>query len=236
MLQDMQDRLDALPPERSHRQFFLGTYLRTTRAVGDAVETGRFQDPTWVVRWDVAFADLYLTAHDADADGRRVPRPWRLAFAADRGLPALRHILLGINAHVNYDLPQAMLAVISPADFLDATLLDRRRFDHARIDDVLASRVAAEDSEIATARSLTDRLLGPLNRIASRRFLREAREKVWLNVEQLHSARLQGPEAYRRRLSELEVLSAAKVADLLAPGQVLLRLAVAGFGVVLPPA
>ena len=118
---------------------------------------------------------------------------------------------------MNYDLPQAMLAVISPADFLDATLLDRRRFDHARIDDVLASRVAAEDSEIATARSLTDRLLGPLNRIASRRFLREAREKVWLNVDQLHSARLQGPEAYRRRLSELEVLSAAKVADLLAP-------------------
>ena len=79
MLQDMQDRLDALPPERSHRQFFLGTYVRTTRAVGDAVETGRFQDPTWVVRWDVAFADLYLTAHDADTDGRRVPRPggWR---------------------------------------------------------------------------------------------------------------------------------------------------------------
>ena len=37
------------------------------------------------------------------------------------------------------------------------------------------------------------------------------------------------------RLGELEVLSAAKIADLLAPGQVLLRLAVAGFGVVLPP-
>ncbi len=37
------------------------------------------------------------------------------------------------------------------------------------------------------------------------------------------------------RLAELEVLSAARVADLLAPGQVLLRLAVAGFGVTLPP-
>jgi hypothetical protein len=235
VLHEMQDRLDALPPARSHRQFFLGTYLRTTRAVGDAVQTGRFLDPAWVVRWDVAFAELYLTAHDADSEGRRVPRPWRLAFAADPGLPALRHILLGINAHVNYDLPQAMLAVISPADFLDTGLLDRRRRDHAKIDEVLASRVAAEDAEITSARSLTDRVLGPLNRIASKRFLREAREKVWLNVEQLHSARVQGPEAYRQRLSELEVLSAAKVADLLAPGQVLLRLAVAGFGVVLPP-
>ena len=42
-------------------------------------------------------------------------------------------------------------------------------------------------------------------------------------------------DAYRLRLAELELLSAARIADLLAPGQVILRLAVAGFGVVLPP-
>ena len=52
---------------------------------------------------------------------------------------------------------------------------------------------------------------------------------------ELQAARLAGPTPYDARLAELEVLSAAKVADLLAPGQVLLRLAVAGFGVVLPP-
>ena len=34
---------------------------------------------------------------------------------------------------------------------------------------------------------------------------------------------------------ELEVLSAARIGDLVVPGQVLLRLAVAGFGVTLPP-
>jgi hypothetical protein len=75
-----------------------------------------------------------------------------------------------------------------------------------------------------------------LNRAASRRFLREARLKVWENTEALQAARLAGPAAYANRLGELEVLSAARVADLLAPGQVLLRLAVAGFGVRLPPA
>jgi hypothetical protein len=78
-------------------------------------------------------------------------------------------------------------------------------------------------------------LLGPLNRRASRRFLAEARANVWHNTEHLQRARLEGPQAYRRRLAELEVLSAAKIADLLAPGQVLLRLAVSGFGVSLPP-
>jgi hypothetical protein len=41
--------------------------------------------------------------------------------------------------------------------------------------------------------------------------------------------------AYRERLAELERLATARVADLAAPGPVLLRLAARGFGVTLPP-
>jgi hypothetical protein len=188
-----------------------------------------------VERWDVVFAEYYLRAHDADLAGHEVPRPWRVAFGAQPDLPGLRHVLLGINAHVNYDLPQALLDMIPPDDFDDPVVLARRRRDHERIDAVLASRVGAEDDELAAEQTLLDKLLRPLNRSGSKRFLREARQKVWHNVGELNAARVSGDAAYRRRLGELEVLSAARVADLLAPGQVLLRLSVAGFGVVLPP-
>jgi hypothetical protein len=189
-----------------------------------------------VERWDVAFAELYVVALDAHLSGGIPSRPWRLAFEAPPDLPALRHVLLGINAHVNYDLPQALLAVISDDDFADAGLMASRRRDHERIDGVLSSRVAAEDAELAVhGRTLTDRLLQPLNRVSSKRFLRESRVKVWHNTGELQTARVAGPTAYDVRLGELEVLSAARIADLLAPGQVLLRLAVAGFGVTLPP-
>ncbi|HWD81789.1 MAG TPA: DUF5995 family protein [Kribbella sp.] len=227
----MQDRLDALPPELAHRRFFLSTYLRTTQAVGRAIGKARFEDPAWVELWDVKFAELYLQA----LDGAVPPRPWRLAFDAPAELPALAHVLLGINAHMNYDLPQALLAVISDDDFLDKQLMDRRRRDHERIDGVLAERVRAEDDELAasSAKSLLDRVLTPLNRLSSQRFLRESRQKVWHNTVELQQARLDG--YYDKRLAELEVLSAAKVADLLRPGQVLLRLAITGFGVTLPP-
>jgi Family of unknown function (DUF5995) len=231
----MQDRLDRLPASKQHRAAFLGTYLRTTVAVGKAVDDAAFEDPDWVERWDAVFAELYLQAHDADLAGEVVPRPWRLAFDAPAELPALRHVLLGINAHVNYDLPQAMLAVISPDDFTDSVLITRRQRDHERIDAVLAGRVAAEDDQLSAEQTLLDRVLRPFNRLASKRFLREARQKVWHNVGELHAARLIGDSAYQKRLGELEVLSAARIADLLAPGQVLLRLSVAGFGVVLPP-
>jgi Family of unknown function (DUF5995) len=233
----MQVRLDGLAPEHAHLREFLGTYQRTTLAVGKAVDAGDFEDPEWVERWDVVFAELYVTALDAHLSGGTPTRPWRLAFDAPPDLPALRHVLLGINAHVNFDLPQALLAVISDADFTDAALMASRRRDHERIDTVLARRVAAEDVQLsAQGKSLTDRVLQPLNRLSSKRFLRESRMKVWHNTGELQAARLQGRTAYDARLGELEVLSAARIADLLAPGQVLLRLAVAGFGVTLPPA
>jgi Family of unknown function (DUF5995) len=233
VLDDMRERLDALPAD-DVRRHFLGTYLRTTAAVGQALDRGVFEDPGWVEEWDVVFARLYIDAHDASLSGGPMARPWRLAFSASAQLHPLRHVLLGVNAHVNYDLPQALLSVITVEDFGDAKLLDRRRRDHENIDGVLASRVAAEDNELPVG-SLSDRLLTPLNRLASKRFLREARQKVWHNTYELHTARVAGPDAYRVRLAELELLSSAKIADLLAPGQVLLRLAVAGFGVTLPP-
>lgn len=233
----MRSRLTSVDPSRAGEREFLETYLRTTQAIAAAARSSVFEDPGWVEAWDVEFARLYLDALDAHLAGRPVPRPWRMAFAAADSLPPVRHVLLGINAHINYDLPQALLAVIDDAGFADAEVLGRRHRDHERIDAILAARVAAEDVQLSahSARTLLDRGLRPVNRIAARRFLLEARTKVWHNTVELQQARLAGPGVLAGRLAELEVLSAARINDLLAPRQVLLRLAIAGFGVLLPP-
>ena len=139
-----------------------------------------------------------------------------------------------MNAHINADLPQALLAVISEADFAEVALMESRRRDHERIDEILLSRVGSEDDELGGRRSVLDRVLVPLNRAATGRFLREGQRKVWHNTRELPAARLAGPQVYAARLAELESLAAARVQDLLAPGQVVLRLAVRGFGVALP--
>jgi hypothetical protein len=234
----MEALLGPMQAARDPRRFFHATYLRTTRAVRDALRAGLFSDPDWVERWDVAFAELYLDALHADSAGAGgpVPGPWAIAFRTGRerpDAPALRHVLLGMNAHINYDLPQALLAVISGPEFADPALLARRQADHQRIDEVLSQRVGAEDAELAdaTPRSAVDAALAPLNQAASRRFLREARAKVWDNTIELNAARSLGADAYAERLGDLEALSAARVAELVRPGQVLLRLAVHGFGV-----
>ena len=229
--------LESLQATGDQRRYFHATYQRTTVAVAEELKRGGFTDTEWVERWDVAFADLYLDALQAALAGRRPTRPWEIAFSAPERLPPLRHVLLGMNAHINYDLPQALLAVITDEQFDDAELIARRESDHRAIDAVLASRVAAEDDELASVSgpgTLLDRLLQPLNRLATQRFLREAREKVWANAIVLSRARRQGPEAYAGVLAQLEELSAAKVVALQAPGQVVLKLAATGFGVRLP--
>jgi hypothetical protein len=233
----MEELLRHLESGREPGRYFLGTYLRTTRAVGAALDRGVFEDPDWVAAWDVDFAVLYLDALEAyrkDADS--VAAPWRLAFGAHTGLRPEAHVLLGMNAHINFDLPQSLIGMIPPEDFTSPALLDLRRRDHERIDEVLASRVAEEDVALQRAggrRTPLDRVLAPANRQASRLFLRESRRKVWANTRALHAARLQGAAAYAARLAELEEASAARVRDLRRPGPVLLRLAVRGFGVTL---
>jgi len=230
----MEASLEPLRAAGDQRRYFHATYLRTTIAVADRIRDGGFDDPGWVERWDVAFADLYLDALQDGLAGRRPPGPWAVAFGAPADLPPVRHVLLGMNAHINYDLPQALLAVITDEEFADPVLLARRESDHRAIDEVLASRVGAEGDELAGISgpaSALDRLLAPLNRRATRRFLREAREKVWANAVALSQARASGPQAYASARDRLAELSAAKVTALQAPGQVLLRLAATGFGV-----
>ncbi|MGY1701955.1 DUF5995 family protein [Geodermatophilus sp. SYSU D00766] len=238
LIDRMQRLLDGLAAEGDPARHFLGTYLRTTQAVGAAIDAGRFEDPDWVTDWDVDFAGLYLDALEAHRrDPATAPAPWRAAFGTGEGTRPEGHVLLGMNAHINYDLPRSLVRVIGPADFADPPLLDSRRRDHECIDEVLVGRVGEEDRALAaegSRRTLLDRVMGGANRTAVRVVLRESRRKVWSNTLALHAARLQGADAYARREAQLEAVSAARVADLRRSGPVLLRLAVRGFGVLLP--
>src|SRR5579859_380377 len=221
-----------LVEHNDEKRHFHGVYYRNTIAVKADMERGGFLDPAWVERWDVVFANLYLDALERWNRGEQSSGPWRVAFQAakDPSIPPLRHVLVGLNAHLNYDLPQAFLAVVTDDDFDQPAVLGKRERDFQHIDDIVVARVKEEEFELKKVeepgdRTLIDRIFTPFNRIASKRFLKEARAKVWRNTAELSRARRRGPEAYARRLQQLEDLSKAKVENLLAPGQVLLRLA-----------
>ena len=238
----MEEIGERLIAESDERQHFHGAYLRSTKAVMKDAEAGRFVDPAWAERWGLAFAELYMDAFDAWERGDDSSGPWRVAFEAskDPSITPLRHALLGINAHINYDLPQALLAVITDDEFDDDEVLARRSADHAHVDSILVARVPEEDKRMAAVeepgdRTIIDNLMQPFNRAGTRRFLKEGRQKVWRNTRLLSAARRQGPDVYAEELANLAALCQERVADLITPRYVIIRLARLGFGVVLPP-
>jgi Family of unknown function (DUF5995) len=235
LISHMEALLESMEREADPKRHFLATYLRMTRAVSDELTSGKFLDPAWVERWDIFFAELYLNALEAWNANGTLAEPWRVAFAADTDLPVLRQVLLGMNAHINYDLPLSLLSVIDDEEFADPEVVAKRNRDHTHIDRVLLGRVGAEDEAITAAhggKTTYERLKAPLERRATGHFLREARAKVWANTRLMAAARARGDTAAFERLrGELARRSAAKLDELARTPEVLLYLWIRGFGV-----
>lgn len=112
---------------------FARAYLRMTLEEITRLADGTFADPAWMAGFAVAFARKY---RDALLDPAARPGPWAVAFdtAAQGQRRAIRALLLGINAHMSYDLPLTLV---------DGVLDDRdlRHGDYHRVNAVLAAAV-----------------------------------------------------------------------------------------------
>jgi hypothetical protein len=124
---------DQLAAGCDHLAAFSLAYLRTTQQYRvAAARPGFFADPTYVNVEDAAFAAYYFRARDdwTAGDTAAVPPAWQIAFtaAAGRRVSGLGDLLLGMNAHINRDLPLvlASLGLVSP----DGT---SRKADHDKV-------------------------------------------------------------------------------------------------------
>lgn len=136
-INEMDKRLDPLASSCDHDAVFGLAYLRTTETYLETARTpGFYDDPRFVNHEDVTFAAAYYSAYDSWRAGRldRVPPAWRIAFEAgrDRRVSGNGDLLLGINAHVNRDLPFVLAAIGLTAP--DGT---SRKRDHDQINRML---------------------------------------------------------------------------------------------------
>ena len=90
--------------------YFPALYARVTRRVIDEGTAGAFADADRMASFVTGFAARYL---DVGRDRGAAPGCWRAAFdvAGDGDLLIVQQLLLAINAHVNFDLPQVVVAV-----------------------------------------------------------------------------------------------------------------------------
>jgi hypothetical protein len=128
--------LERLFRERNDRRaVFLTVYARVTEEVAADIDRGEFENPEWVADYLVTFADFYRRALLNFETGAvdSLPSAWRLFFRATGTDDALvvQSALLGINAHVNYDLALALQTVGVDRDRA------KKYKDHRRINEIL---------------------------------------------------------------------------------------------------
>lgn len=95
--------------------YFPAMYARVTQEVERAALSGRFGDAGRMAQFAEAFAAWYLRPRSGVPP---VPGSWQATWdvATDGRLLIVQHLLLGINAHVNHDLPQVVVELAAGDD------------------------------------------------------------------------------------------------------------------------
>jgi hypothetical protein len=192
VIKEMYDRWRPLDRKCDHRAVFALTYLRTTEEFARTVKRDPdfFSDPRWVNNEDAVFAELYFRAYDRYVDGQKVPAAWRIAFEAAKSPNVIGSgdLLLGMNAHINRDLPYTLAHV-----GLTRPNGKSRKPDHDKVNEFL-ERVADPLQEELARRydpmfETTDGGPSPFDELAVLQTVRGYRENAWRNAERLIEAR-----------------------------------------------
>jgi hypothetical protein len=205
-----------------HRVVFLHCYLLMTNNMLAAIQRQEFHDSAWVDKLLHIFAGYYFTALDAyELDPSTASPVWQLAFEAARhpGTLALQHLLLGVNAHINYDLILALVDILAPEwDGLTEDQRLRRYQDHCRVNQVIGNTVDAVEQEVLDPEMpiirIVDTLMGHLDEAMISDLLGHWREIVWHHVTRL--LEIQEPDERARLVKhyEKEVLEIGEIIQL----------------------
>ncbi|MGB9455975.1 MAG: DUF5995 family protein [Bryobacteraceae bacterium] len=111
VLQTLQN-IGATCADADGLRWFNWLYLQVTQAVEVRVSAGGFTDPAWLSQLDVQFAGLYFSALRSWLSGEATSACWRVLFdsRSNGAIARIQFAIAGINAHINHDLPEAIVA------------------------------------------------------------------------------------------------------------------------------
>ncbi len=207
---------------------FTRLYLAVTRGVEQRLAGVAFADPAFLARLDVAFADLFFAAFQAYAgDPARAPRAWVPLFEARsrRGIAPLQFAFAGMNAHINRDLPVALVATCRE---LGVSLEEGspQHADFERINGLLAAVEAEVKRDYLTGwLRAVDRLVHRVHRIddvIAMWNISRARDAAWTNAGALWALR-DSPDLSNDYLATLDRMVGLAGRGLLVPADTALQ-------------
>lgn len=104
--------IDAVCIDGDGLKWFNRLYFQVTQAVENRVNGGGFADPAWLSLLDVEFAKLYFSALSGFLVNNKCSGCWYAMFSVrgDTRIARIQFALAGVNAHINHDLPAAIVA------------------------------------------------------------------------------------------------------------------------------
>jgi len=172
-------------------KWFNWLYLQVTQAVEARVGAGGFTDPAWLAQLDVQFARFYFSALKSSLSGEATPACWQGLFdSRSQGAVArIQFAFAGINAHINHDLPEAIVATCQ----VTGTTPDRggaHYGDYTALNSTLGGLI--ESAKVTLNVRLPGEALPPVPHLEdtiAAWSVSAARESAWQNAEHLWQLR-----------------------------------------------
>ena len=188
------DRLRAIEfgsPPANGVACFARLYREVTEGVNAELEHRSVADARFIAELDVCFAGLFFSAHDAyhHKPGSEPPA-WRPLFAGQsaHGVAPLQFALAGMNAHINRDLPVALVTTCR-ARSLDLSESTPEHADFVRVNTLLAQvEQRVKRSYVTGWLGAVDRLVHRVHRIddvVAMWDVARARDAAWTNAQAL---------------------------------------------------
>jgi hypothetical protein len=186
--------VDALPPSDGIRSFSR-LYQAVTDEVRRSLGQSTFHDPAFMDRLDANFANLYFDAIKLFLDGSpQTPRAWYPLFAA-RSEPknALQFAFAGMNAHINRDLPVALVKTFDAAG-IELSRATPQYADYCAINPLLAQVETRIKTEFLTGPIAdVDHVFGKVDDVVANFSIVEARAGAWSQGEAFWALRNDKP-------------------------------------------
>jgi uncharacterized protein DUF5995 len=203
-LTELQILLERVPPLLCSNPLadFNKLYLRITTSVLERLYEGRFADPAFLSRLDVEFAARYFEALRHWSEGASCcPRVWSVLFRRICG-PDCRPLpsaAAGVNAHINFDLP---FALVTTFDHLGTDPLDDgdQHLDYLQINDIFAEAIPElRRGYLDRWQLLIDTMNGDLDDWWQGEMVEYTRNVAWRNAQRLWAVRHDLPATAKER-------------------------------------
>jgi Family of unknown function (DUF5995) len=205
-------------------------YIDTTTGVAERLTAGEFAAPAFICALDVQFALRYLAAVRGMAlDATAVPRSWQIVLDPREDASLMARTAAGVNAHINFDLPFALLAALraatvfpaGPREFLDFDddAPSPEFQDYAEVNEIFHA-LLPQALEFTTANDGFRRRLFRLSgvRVDAEQLIAAARRVAWVVCENhLWPIRAEEPRALGRRERLIDWLVSRLGAEIIGP-------------------